>query len=76
MKAVNSSMPSGLTRFKDLGEQDPTELGESALRPDSSRTLIRYTLEDVKQENEIIRYIDSNKANLFKDINITRQDIE
>lgn len=76
MSAFNASTPNGLTRFKGLGEQDPVELGESALRPDSSRTLIRYTIEDVKQEIEMIRYIDSNKVNLFKDITITRQDIE
>ena len=76
MTIFNACVPSSRTRYKGLGEQDPEQLGESVLRPDSSRTLIRYNLEDVKQEIELIRYIDSNRAMLLQGINITRQDIE
>ncbi len=76
MTMFNACVPNGLTRYKGLGEQDPKQLGESALRPDSVRTLIRYTIEDVKNDIELIRYIDSNRAMLLKGVNITRQDIE
>ena len=76
MTMFNSCVPNGLTRYKGLGEQDPKQLGESALRPDSVRTLVRYTIEDVKNDIELIRYIDSNRAMLLKGVNITRQDIE
>ena len=76
MTMFNSCVPSSLTRYKGLGEQDPKQLGESALRPDSVRTLVRYTIEDVKNDIELIRYIDSNRAMLLKGVNITRQDIE
>ena len=34
------------------------------------------TIEDVKNDIELIRYIDSNRALLLKGVNITRQDIE
>jgi DNA gyrase/topoisomerase IV subunit B len=68
--------PSNITRYKGLGEQDAVELGDSALRPDSDRTLIRYTMESAKAEIEIMRAIDSNKAVLLKDIHITKDDIE
>lgn len=76
MSAFESVTPSGLTRYKGLGEQNQSDLGESVLRPDSNRTLIQYTLESVKQEIEVIRAVDSNKAVLLRDIKVTRQDIE
>ena len=76
MTMFNACVPNGLTRYKGLGEQNAEQLGESALRPDSVRTLIRYTIEDVKNEIELIRYIDSNRAMLLKGVSITRQDIE
>ena len=56
-------------------EQMPSELRESTLDP-GKRTLIRYTIESAKEEIENIRYIDSNKAALLHNLNITRQDLE
>jgi len=76
MTVYSSMQPSNITRYKGLGEQDAVELGDSALRPDSDRTLIRYTMESAKAEIEIMRTIDSNKAVLLKDIHITKDDIE
>lgn len=76
MKTFEKMTPSGLTRYKGLGEQDPAQLGESVLRPDSDRTLVRYTLESVKEEIESLRYIDSTMASLINQAKITKQDIE
>ena len=76
MKAFNETTPNGLTRYKGLGEQDPEDLGESALRPDSNRTLVRYNIEDVKNEIEIMRFIDSNRGIILQDVSVTRQEIE
>ena len=76
MKIFEGTMPSNVTRYKGLGEQDPEQLAESALRPDSQRTLIKYTIADIKSEIESIRFYESNKSELFKNLVITRQDIE
>lgn len=75
MKAYESSMPKDITRYKGLGEQNPAELAESTLYIEN-RTLIRYTIEDVIKEIETIRYIESNRNELLKNVNVTRQDIE
>lgn len=76
MCKFNSMIPSGLTRFKGLGEQNPEELGVSALRPDGDRSLIRYTLESAKDEIETLRRIDSSMSSLLREIKITKADIE
>lgn len=76
MKTFESLTPNGLTRYKGLGEQNPSQLGESVLRPDSDRTLIRYTLDSVKEEIESLRCIDSTMAVLINTAKITKQDIE
>ena len=76
MKKFESSAPSSVTRYKGLGEQNPEQLAMSTLHPDYDRTLIRYTIEDIKQEIESIRYLESNKAHLLQNAKVTRQDIE
>lgn len=58
---VEAMMNVNLDRYKGLGEMDGEQLGESALRPDSNRTLIRYTVEDIAQDIQIIRMYESNK---------------
>ena len=75
MSLFDSELPSNLTRYKGLGEQDDDQLAVSALRPDGDRTLIRYTIEDAKREIESIRYYESNKYDLIKDAHVTRFDI-
>ena len=75
MLLFRSSAPK-MERYKGLGEQNPEDLAESTIRPDGVRTLIRYTIEDIKQEIELIRYIDSNKGILLKNVNITRHELE
>ena len=76
MCKFNAMIPSGLTRYKGLGEQNPAQLGVSALRPDGDRTLIRYTMESAKEEIETLRRIDSTMASLLRDVKITKADIE
>lgn len=75
MSRFNSYIPSSLTRYKGLGEMNAQQLGESALHPDSNRTLMRYTIEDVKAEIEAIRAIESDKSALMKDIKVDKADI-
>ena len=76
MCKFDAMIPSGLTRYKGLGEQNPTQLGVSALRPDGDRTLIRYTMDSAKEEVESLRRIDSSMGSLLRDVKITKADIE
>ena len=76
MCMFDKMIPAGLTRYKGLGEQNPSSLGVTALRPDGDRTLIRYTIESAKEEIETMRHIDSSMASLLRDVKITKVDIE
>lgn len=76
MSKFESSIPSGLIRYKGLGEQNPEQLGVSALRPDGDRTLYQYTIDSAKDEIETFRRIDSSMASLLRDVSITKADIE
>lgn len=68
MKQFEKYIPSGLSRFKGLGEMNADELGRSTLRPDGDRQLIRYTVEDIESQIQEMRYINSNKDTLLNDI--------
>ena len=76
MCKFDNTIPAGLTRYKGLGEQNPEQLGVSALRPDGDRTLIRYTMESAIDEIETFKRIDSNMASLLRNVKITKADIE
>ena len=76
MSKFDAMIPSGLVRYKGLGEQDPEQLGVSALRPDGDRTLIRYTTESAKEEIENLRRVDSGMASLLREVRITKAEIE
>lgn len=76
MCKFDAMVPSGLTRYKGLGEQDPEQLGVSALRPDGDRTLVQYTLESAKDEIDTLRRVDSSMASLLREVKITKADIE
>jgi len=75
MRSFKLSTPPNITRFKGLGEMDPQQLADSTLHPDTDRTLIQYTIDDVKSEIETIQYLESNKGELIKDIKVSRSDI-
>lgn len=47
-------------RFKGLGENNPADLKDTAIRPTGNRTLIQYTMEDADRQIQEIRDIESN----------------
>lgn len=65
MKAYEKCQPTELQRYKGLGEMDVEDIMVSTLRPDGERTLIRYTLEDAKEEIEAIRDYESDLSKLL-----------
>ena len=76
MSAFESTQPSHIQRYKGLGEMQPTQIAESVLLPTSDRTLIQYTVEDVKETIQIIDNYESDFTKLFKFVGeVTRQDL-
>lgn len=77
MTTFENTSYGNITRYKGLGEMNPDALFESTISPaeDSQRTLIRYSLEDVKKELETISYLETNKAEIIKDMKVTRSDV-
>lgn len=73
VSAVEATSSVGLNRYKGLGEMDGKQLGESALRPDSNRTLIRYTVDDIAQDIQIIRMYESNKKLILEKIDVVNR---
>lgn len=68
IKAFNQYKPKNITRYKGLGEMTAEQLKYSTLHPDYDRTLIRYTIEDIKEEMKEIRSIESDFSVLLRDI--------
>ena len=76
MKLYESVSPSSVQRYKGLGEMDYNELAESTLYPGSDRTLVRYTLEDIKDEIAAVREYESNPKKILGLVgNIQRDDL-
>ena len=67
--------PSGITRYKGLGELEPKLLGESTIIPGLGRTLKQYTADDVKKELKYITSLQSDKSVFVKDIKVRIEDI-
>jgi DNA gyrase/topoisomerase IV subunit B len=76
MKLYDTVSPSSVQRYKGLGEMDYDELAESTLYPGSDRTLVRYTLDDIKEEIEAVREYESNPKKILGLVNnVTRDDL-
>ena len=76
MKLYEASAPSNISRYKGLGEMNKNELAESTLYPGSDRTLVRYTLEDIKEEIEAVREYESDSKKILGLVgNVSRDDL-
>ena len=76
MKAFEATQPNHLQRYKGLGEMQPDQIAQSTLLPDGDRSLIQYTIEDVKETIDIVNKYESDFTKLFKFVGeVTRQDL-
>lgn len=76
MKCYEAVTPPNRQRYKGLGEMGDTELGESTLRPDGDRTLVRYTIENAKEAVNFIREYESDTKKILSEIGqVTREDL-
>lgn len=75
MRKFDENSPKDIQRYKGLGEMAPWKLFESTFDPNGERTLMRFTMEDVKAELEAIRVINSDLSVLLNDIKISKEDV-
>jgi DNA gyrase/topoisomerase IV subunit B len=68
IKAFNRYKPKNIQRYKGLGEMTSEQLKFSTLHPDYDRTLLRYTIDDIKAELKEIKEIESDFSILLRDI--------
>lgn len=74
MYMFNKSAPSSIQRYKGLGEMDGQRLFDSTLDP-TKRTLIRYTMDDVRSEIETIQYYEDDMSRLLQDVKLSRFEV-
>lgn len=74
MDLFNKSAPQYIQRYKGLGEMDGRRLFDSTLNPED-RCLIQYTVDDIKEELNMMRFYESNKSAVLQDAQITKFDI-
>lgn len=74
MSKFDDASPKNIRRFKGLGEMDGPSLKESTLDI-NNRILVQYTLEDVKNTINEIRYYEDNKEKLLEGIEVSRFDV-
>ena len=75
MALFEKSAPSSIQRYKGLGEMSGDRLFESTLDP-SKRTLIRYTIDNVKEEIEQIKFYENNNMKaLLEDVKVSRFEV-
>ena len=74
MSVFENSAPPRIQRYKGLGEMDGKRLFDSTLDP-TKRSLIQYTIEDIQEEIEAIKFYENNMKALIEDVKITRFDV-
>ena len=75
MKVYEATTPDNRQRYKGLGEMNDGELGESTLRPDGNRTLIRYTIESAKDAINFIREYESDTKKILNEVKYVDRDM-
>ena len=74
MKVYESNTPKDIQRYKGLGEMGDGQLGESTLRPDSDRMLIRYTMDSAKEAINFIREYESDTKKILSEVGVVTRD--
>ena len=76
MKLYERTQPSGVHRFKGLGETSESILEKSVMSPLGDRILIQYTMDDIKDTINTIREYESDKRKILSLVhNVTRDDL-
>ena len=76
MMLYEKTQPSGVHRFKGLGETSESILEKSVMSPFGDRILIQYTMDDIKDTINTIREYESNKRKILSLVsNVTRDDL-
>ena len=68
MMMYEESTPSNVQRFKGLGEMQKDSIVQSTLDPNQDRTLIRYTMDDIKEATSIIREYESDTKKILGEV--------
>ena len=74
MNLFDKSTPTYIQRYKGLGEMDGRRLFDSTLNPED-RCLIQYTVDDIKEELNMMRFYETNKAAVLQDVQVNRFDL-
>ena len=74
MNLYAASYPRNVRRFKGLGEMEKEELAQSTIHPSMDRTLIRYTVDDIKETVNIIRDYDSDTKKILNLVGTVRRE--
>ena len=74
MTLFNDMNPSGVQRYKGLGEMNGPKLFDSTLDPEN-RTIIQYTMESALETLEKMKYYNNNMRELLNDIKVSRFDV-
>lgn len=74
MMLFEKSAPTNIQRYKGLGEMDGDRLFDSTLDPEK-RSLIQYTIDNIKEELNTIKTYENNLSLLLDDVKVSRFDV-
>lgn len=75
MLKFDNFAPATINRYKGLGEMKDTALAESTTKPGIGRNYIRFNIEDLKKEIQLIREMESDRSLLLKDVKVSKEDV-